>query len=278
MHSVQSPELLENLEQEQIVLGDASRRIWRAADTGSVLDLALALARMGYLDSWESVVTRTQSQGRGQLRRSWYSPPGNLYAAIRLPPTPPFSEVGASVAVGTLLVQAMRQIGLPILLKWPNDLVISHGGKPFKIAGILLEERDDIVIAGIGINLLSSPDVSLLRYEAAMPAASLLDYAPNMKICADPGEFWRYLVNHMYQDYVSLPFRKNWEEKANEFLLWRNRHVELVEADGGSLRCGFLLGLCAGGGLALKAEDETFDCWQGSLKLGGNCAGSPITH
>lgn len=250
-----------------ILLGERTRRIWRTGDIGSVLDLALILAREGRLDIWDSVLARSQSQGRGQMRRSWQSPAGNLYAAIRLPLLVPFSESGGAVAVGVLLAQAIRQTGLPLLLKWPNDLVISPGDRPFKIGGILLEERGGTLLAGIGINLNSCPDASWLRSEAAMPAARLLEYLPKIKICTDPGEFWQYLVKCMYQDYVSQPFLKNWERWANDFLLWRNRQVELLEAEEKRCRRGLLLGLCRGGGLALQSGNEIFECWQGSLKL-----------
>jgi BirA family transcriptional regulator, biotin operon repressor / biotin---[acetyl-CoA-carboxylase] ligase len=41
------------------------------------------------------------------------------------------------------------------MLKWPNDLLISGA----KLAGILLEREGDAVIIGVGVNLVSAPDL-----------------------------------------------------------------------------------------------------------------------
>ena len=45
--------------------------------------------------------------------------------------------------------------GLPLLLKWPNDLLL--GGR--KLAGILLERQGGRVVAGFGVNLASAPEI-----------------------------------------------------------------------------------------------------------------------
>lgn len=45
--------------------------------------------------------------------------------------------------------------GLPLLLKWPNDLLLDGG----KLAGILLERQGDRVVAGFGVNLASAPEI-----------------------------------------------------------------------------------------------------------------------
>ena len=43
----------------------------------------------------------------------------------------------------------------PLMLKWPNDLMLS--GK--KVAGILLERSGDRVVLGFGVNLAAAPDL-----------------------------------------------------------------------------------------------------------------------
>jgi BirA family transcriptional regulator, biotin operon repressor / biotin---[acetyl-CoA-carboxylase] ligase len=60
---------------------------------------------------------------------------------------------------------------VPILLKWPNDILAPQGTK---ICGILLERTGDAVIAGFGINLAYHPSgldspVSDLRALGANP-------------------------------------------------------------------------------------------------------------
>ena len=53
--------------------------------------------------------------------------------------------------------------------------VVIDGGK---VAGILLEQKGDRLIAGIGINLAFCPDPLALRKDAALPARCLRDVAP----------------------------------------------------------------------------------------------------
>ena len=44
---------------------------------------------------------------------------------------------------------------LPLLLKWPNDLILDGA----KLAGILLERQGERVVIGFGVNLAAAPDI-----------------------------------------------------------------------------------------------------------------------
>ena len=68
------------------------------------------------------------------------------------PPAPTLS-----LAAGLALIEAVDAAapGSPLLLKWPNDLLLS--GK--KLAGILLERSGDRIVAGFGVNLATAPDL-----------------------------------------------------------------------------------------------------------------------
>ncbi len=95
-----------------------------------------------------------QTQGRGRLERSWYSPRGkNVYCSLLWCfSQPPRDISGLSIAIGVMVVNALHQYGIPlgIQLKWPND-VLSAGRK---LSGILLERNSsDSVVIGIGLNL-----------------------------------------------------------------------------------------------------------------------------
>lgn len=46
--------------------------------------------------------------------------------------------------------------GLPLLLKWPNDLVADGS----KLAGILLERQGGRVVVGFGVNLSAAPEIA----------------------------------------------------------------------------------------------------------------------
>jgi BirA family biotin operon repressor/biotin-[acetyl-CoA-carboxylase] ligase len=50
-------------------------------------------------------------------------------------------------------VEALLPRQTRAMLKWPNDVLVSGA----KIAGILLEQADDAVVMGIGLNVLEAP-------------------------------------------------------------------------------------------------------------------------
>lgn len=130
----------------------------------STNDVALVLANGGAA-SGTAVLADLQEAGRGRLGRAWWSPPGaGMYLSVvirtdGLGPHVPLLTLAAGVALST----ALRDVsGLPVELKWPNDLVI---GRPWrKLAGILCEANTagvagagpDAVVIGMGMNIQRS--------------------------------------------------------------------------------------------------------------------------
>ena len=101
-----------------------------------------------------------QTSGRGRFSRRWFSPPGNLYVSIILrTDAPPARMLEMSFLAALAVADAVDAL-LPAhtraTLKWPNDVLVRGG----KIAGILLEQADDALILGIGLNVLHAPDRS----------------------------------------------------------------------------------------------------------------------
>ena len=99
-----------------------------------------------------------QQAGRGRQGRTWVSVPGNFYGStiVQLLPDDPAAQT-LSLAAGLALAEAIDVAvpGQPLLLKWPNDLLLS--GR--KLAGILLERNGDRVAVGFGVNLASEPEL-----------------------------------------------------------------------------------------------------------------------
>ena len=174
-------------------------RIWRFGEVGSCLDTAANLAARGWLEPWDSVQVVSQTAGRGQLRRQWHSPAGNVYAALRLPLVPPFDGTAAAPAVGALLAEALAMDGWQVRLKWPNDLVLcASEADPRKLAGILLEERGGVLLAGIGINVRCSPPAEQMRADAALEATSLAAQHKSSTFAPPMAEaLWQTLVKRM---------------------------------------------------------------------------------
>jgi BirA family biotin operon repressor/biotin-[acetyl-CoA-carboxylase] ligase len=121
----------------------------------STSDLMKDRARSG-APEWSCVFADSQTAGRGRLGRTWVSPPGNLFLSLLLRPKAEFTLIPllAGVAVG----EALEGLGLPTLLKWPND-VLARGRK---MAGILAEGIQgpagmEGVVLGLGVNLNLDP-------------------------------------------------------------------------------------------------------------------------
>jgi BirA family biotin operon repressor/biotin-[acetyl-CoA-carboxylase] ligase len=95
-----------------------------------------------------------QTQGRGRYGRTWFSGHNNLtFSFIYNSPTP-IDISPITIYAGLALRKALSCVtGVPILLKWPND--ITFQGK--KLGGILSEvvqsSDSKILIFGIGVNL-----------------------------------------------------------------------------------------------------------------------------
>ena len=112
-----------------------------------------------------------QTAGRGRLGRSWHSPAGaGLWQSVLLRPAlSPVQAQLLTLCAALAMTRAVTALtGLPVGVKWPNDLLL-HGKK---ICGILLElstEMDAIghVIVGVGLNVHPRAVPEALRGQAA---------------------------------------------------------------------------------------------------------------
>ena len=100
-------------------------------------------------DGLIAVRTNSQTAGRGQYGRQWTSPPGkNLLVTYSIPLTMVATPSLLSLNAGVVVHSIIREYGLPVYCKWPNDLIVSGN----KIAGILIERDADRCYVGIGLN------------------------------------------------------------------------------------------------------------------------------
>lgn len=138
---------------------------------GSTNDVASALALGGAVEG-TVVVADAQTTGRGRNRRTWYSPPGaGLYVSVVLRPGgdapggPGWARL-ITLAAGVAIADGIEAAtGLPVQIKWPNDIVVSDRDAPTvaarqwrKLAGILAEGHTEggalqHVVLGYGINV-----------------------------------------------------------------------------------------------------------------------------
>jgi BirA family transcriptional regulator, biotin operon repressor / biotin---[acetyl-CoA-carboxylase] ligase len=195
-----------------------------------------------------------QSNGRGRNGRSWQSESGNLFASLVLRLDCTLQTAGQLALLAGIAAHETVKACLPqkspsgLLLKWPNDVLVSGG----KIAGVLLEsigngaQGQSTIIIGTGINLASHPD-GLLQ-----PATSLAAFGP----APDPALAFEKLAQ-VTQDWLSL-----WDQGAR-FQTIRRAWLERAGPTGKPLRVrlhneeteGLFGGIDAQGALRLIMQD-----------------------
>ena len=253
---------------------------------------------------WASALSLSQSAGRGQMRRAWSSPAGNLYTALRLPCAAPFDSEAAAPACGALFAEALFREGCPVMLKWPNDLLqpaptFRNGAMPGredcrKVGGMLLEERKGALIAGTGFNLVSFPPSSTLRDNYAFSAGILTraNGSPLVESAeknnGEHGEIvtiftlWRRLADTIFSCYANKEAPEPWwPALAQRRLAFRGCRVRLEGAcpereTTVRIPCeGIVEGVTASGALCLHTAYGTETFVGGSL-LPGDSAGSAL--
>lgn len=235
-----------------------AERVHVCGPCSSVLDVAMHLARDGRLDVWDSVLATRQWAGRGQMRRTWISEPGNLFAAWRLPLPPEPWQNMVSVLVGWVLCAGLDELGAGLRLKWPNDLLLA--GR--KVGGILIEERGEVLLAGIGLNLASCPEDAALRTDRACLAGALGSLSRGMSILG----LWLRLVNFgrlRYTVTLSASTPLEFSQSIEPVLAYLGSMVRV--GDNRSSVLGVHAGVSADGGIVLHTADGTRTLHCGSL-------------
>jgi len=216
----------------------------------SSLDVARTFVSEGRLPVWGSVLAVSQTSGRGQLRRHWFSPPGNVYAALAWPEAKGVFDLLAPLLAGLMVAEFLETMGVDAQVKWPNDILVD--GR--KAGGILLEERAGRVLAGIGLNLASSPPPETLRENHAVPATALAACG----LAADPLGLWSALVKFgqsCYDSWASAAYPGAIISRIERRLAFLGREASVLEAGKEAYRAR-VLGLAEDGGIRLARQDK----------------------
>ncbi len=206
-----------DLSAESISRGLATRFIGRRTvyhrRLPTTMDTARDEARSGAAEG-TVVVAGEQTAARGRLKRSWFSPRGNIAFSVVLYPTrqqlPGLVMVSSLAVVGG--IEAVT--GLRPVVKWPNDVLVA--GK--KVCGILIESsfqgsRLDYAIVGIGINVNLDPT----DFPEITPIATSLSLELGKGVSRT--ELLRAVLTEMERLYLA--------PHAAVFRQWRDRLVTL---------------------------------------------------
>jgi BirA family biotin operon repressor/biotin-[acetyl-CoA-carboxylase] ligase len=166
--------------------------------TGSTNDWLKAAAAEGAAEGL-AVFAEEQTAGRGQVGRHWIAPFGCcILASVLLRPAFPPEQLSclSMLAACAAAVASIEVTGVPIRLKWPNDLI----GESGKIGGVLVENsivdgQVEFAVVGVGINVNQTrSDV------AAIPGASSL--RAELGRIADRTELARALLRALEERYA----------------------------------------------------------------------------
>lgn len=230
------------------------------AETGSTnADL---LARLDTLAGPTLLIAGQQTAGRGRAGRPWLSAPGaSLMFSLAWKFKGPLQHlVGLPLVVGVALAETMTGLGVPVLLKWPNDL-IKDGSK---LAGILVETQAGPggvwAVIGAGINLLM-PDqleTQIGRSVAAAPWLAQMDR--DQLMAALLGRLAAALAE--FDDTGFTAFSERW----NRLHAYQGQQVVILDR-GQVLHRGQAAGVDPLGRLLLDTEQGRIEVLSGDVSL-----------
>ena len=221
------------------------------------------LARCAQLAGPTLRIAGQQTAGRGRAGRPWLSQADAslMFSLAWRFKGPLHALVGLPLAVGVALAETMGALGVPVQLKWPNDL-LKDGSK---LAGILVETRqaeDDGVwaVIGCGINL-TMPDVleqQIGRSVSAVPWLAQMER--NALVAALLSRLAGVLAE--FDDTGFAPFAERW----NALHAWQGQEVKILD-NGQLLQQGKAAGVDRLGRLQLQTEAGLVDIMSGDVSL-----------
>ncbi len=249
----------------QLITKTMGRPLVYAPRLTSTQTLVARLAERGWPEG-TAVLAEEQTAGRGRQGRSWWAPFGQalLLSLLLRPPLLPHHSPQLTLMAGLAAAEAIEAAcAVPVMLKWPNDLIV----RGRKVGGLLAEARlsaDDRalehVIMGIGINVT----VDFTDQPALRPTATSLHVEVGHAV--DRETLLLALLDRLearYQD--TLAGRSCHAEWASR-LLWLGERVKLVMPQG--VLVGVVQGVDETGALLIQRPDGQVETvWAGDVEL-----------
>ena len=241
------------------------------AQTGSTNEDVFQLSGQGYPQG-TLVVTSQQTAGKGRRGRTWLSPADvNVYMSILLKPDlkpdcAPMLTLVMALAVYEACVAlytggSIEETGESCRfgIKWPNDIVVSSQGGPYrKICGILtemrMEEKEirDIVI-GTGINVNQTQFPEEIRETAGSLALALGHPVGRAELTAEVWKHFERAFDAFYKAQSLEPLKAEYEAA----LVNLGRKVRVL--DPREPFEGTAMGITPGGELIVRPQDGSAD-------------------
>jgi BirA family transcriptional regulator, biotin operon repressor / biotin---[acetyl-CoA-carboxylase] ligase len=160
-----------------------------------------------------------QTAGRGRRGRVWQSALGAslTFSFLWRSEKGVAALGGLSLVVGLAVANALRELGVPATLKWPNDILVNDK----KLGGILIETQGDMlgptaVVIGIGLNVRLSEAMKAAIDQEVTDIATVLSEAGQEKYMMSRnallGAALRHLVGQLapFAETGFAAMRDNW--------------------------------------------------------------------
>lgn len=200
------------------------------------------------------ICSRKQTQGRGQQKRAWVSPEGNIYLSTLLNlQTPVDGRLSLEIALNILQMPSLEHYDLKV--KWPNDLYFNNK----KFGGILVEPINTYqVIVGVGINIAPIEDININQSitsleEIGINPINRLNLIAELYLAIQQAGQW--FSHNSY----------NLAARFNHHAAFINQHV-VLEHQNGQIQ-GLFLGIQDDGSLQIKTDNGLEIFYQGRLRL-----------
>mgnify|MGYP001809859021 CR=1 FL=1 len=208
------------------------------------------------------IAAREQTAGRGRFDRTWIAPPGkNLtFSVLHWSNRSALDCAAVPMAAALAVAQCARSLGVPAMVKWPNDVLANDR----KLCGILSERLEvdgrGACVIGVGVNVnMTESDLSAIDQPANSIRAELGHDVPLEAVLHSIGE-------------TLGAWLSAWDEEGFAGLLagwsahcaWMNERVKVI--DGERIRRGVLHAFGARGELILRTDAGLESIWAGDLR------------
>ena len=190
-------------------------------------------------------VTEHQTAGRGREGRAWDDVPSrSLLFSLLLRPPPASVTQQLSLVAGLAVAEAVEESRDAAGIKWPNDVLL--GGR--KVAGVLLEASEGVVVCGIGVNVSQTEEE--LPVGTPVPAGSLATVLGGAPDRAELLASLLVILEHRYDAWCRLGLAPLLDELEARNVL-RGAHVTIGGESGNAGR------IAPDGRLTLHRNDGT---------------------
>lgn len=245
----------------------------------STNDRAIELLRHSALKVPALIIAESQTMGRGQRNRKWWSDTGSLtFSYVPSPnvnnntdsrPSIPSGLVSLASALAVSNALASIEPGQNFEVKWPNDVMLNK----CKIAGILVEsvstDTNLSTVIGIGVNINNSnmPTLQAMdKHRDSMEASTATSLAQVTGNTTSLSEAIIIILIELKKQ-ISIINEEPLEtvDRFNQALMYRDKAV-LVTSPSGAILKGTCLGITPHGGLRLKTENQIEIIHSGSVQ------------